>query len=123
MTKLMTNLCTILEFSPSYGIIQELNTFSNWSNQIFERDNDTSQYLDGVNIKSELGYGFGILDETSLLTPFGSINFSEVFNRHYNAGARIKIGSNLRLELIGTQESNSTGISNQKIHLNGTMKW
>ena len=116
-------LGTILEISPSFGNIQELKTSPIWSDQILESVGETSHYLDGVSIKSSLGYGISIADESSLLTPFGSIDFSEISTRQYNFGTRLQIGPILKLELTGTQVTNSAKTTKQKIQFNGTINW
>ena len=116
-------LGTILEISPSFGNIQELKTSPIWSDQILESVGETSHYLDGVSIKSSLGYGISIADESSLLTPFGSIDFSETSTRQYNLGTRLQIGPILKLELTGTQVTDSAKTTKQKIQFNGTINW
>ena len=48
-----------------------------WSSEILNNVNKSGQYFDGLKVKTELSYGVELIDGTSILTPFGSIDFSE----------------------------------------------
>ena len=116
-------LGTIFEISPSYGNMQETNSRSLWSTDILENISDTGQYMDGLHVVSNIGYGIAIFDHSSRLTPFGGIDFAEDSNNKYHIGTRVQLGTDLTFELIGTQEFNSEGSIYQKIQFDGTFNW
>ena len=116
-------LGTLFEISPSYGNIQDLKSSTIWDNNILNNVGETGHYEDGISIKSELAYGLNIIDETSILTPYGKIEFSEISTRQYNLGARIKIGPNLILELSGIRQANPTKVAEQSIQLDSGISW
>ena len=116
-------LGTIMELSPSYGQMQGGNSRSLWSSDILESVSETGQYMDGVHVDTELGYGLSILGDTSRLTPFGGISYSDDADNKYHVGTHLQLGSDLKFELTGTQETETTGILNQKIKLDGAFNW
>ena len=79
--------------------------------------------MDGVHVDTELGYGLSILGDTSRLTPFGSIGYSNDADYKYHLGTRLQLGSNLKFELTGTQETDAEATLNQKIKLDGAFNW
>ena len=83
----------------------------------------TGQYMDGVHVNTEIGYGLRILGDTSRLTPFGGIGYSDDSDYKYHVGTRLQFGSDLRFELTGTQETDTEGTLNQKIKLDGSIIW
>ena len=116
-------LGTIMEISPSYGQMQGGNSRSLWSSDILESVSETGQYMDGVHVDTELGYGLSILGDTSRLTPFGGIGYSDDTNNKYHVGTRLQFGSDLKFELTGTQETDTSGDLNQQIKLDGAFNW
>ena len=116
-------LGTIMEVSPSYGQMQSANNRSLWSSDILESVSETGQYMDGVHVDTELSYGLSILGDTSRLTPFGGIGYSDDTDNKYHVGTRLQLGSDLNFELTGTQETDTEGTLNQKIKLDGTFNW
>ena len=116
-------LGTIFEISPSYGQIHAEKTQSLWSKEILENVSESGQYIDGFQVTTNLGYGIGIFDHTSKLTPFGSVNFAEDSNNKYHLGTRVQLGTNLKFELTGTQEFNSEGSIDRKFQLDGAINW
>ena len=113
----------LIEISSSYGQAQNANVLQLWSSDTLASVNEYDQYLDGYHFKSEVGFGISILDHTSMVTPFGSIKFSEISSSHYNIGTRLQIGRILKLELSGIQEMGFKEITKQKVQLNGTINW
>ena len=116
-------LGTIMEISPSYGQMESSNSRSLWSSDILESVSETGQYMDGTKVDTELSYGLSILDDTSQLTPFGGIGYSDDTNNKYHVGTRLQLGSDLKFELTGTQETDTEGTLNQKIKLDGAFNW
>ena len=117
------NLGTIIEISPSYGQIESSNSRSLWSSEILESVSKPGQYMDGTRVDTELSYGLSILDDTSQLTPFGGIGYSNDAANKYHVGTRLQLGSDLKFELTGTQETDAEGELNQKIKLDGAFNW
>ena len=116
-------LGTIMEVSPSYGQMQGGNSRSLWSSDILESVSETGQYMDGVHVDTELGYGLSILGDTSRLTPFGGIDYSDDADNKYHVGTRLQLGSDLKFELTGTQETDAQGKLNQQFKLDGAFNW
>ena len=116
-------LGTIIEISPSNGQMQGGNSRSLWSSDILESVSESGQYMDGIHVDSELGYGLSILGDTSRLTPFGGIGYSDDADNKYHVGTRLQLGSDLKFELTGTQETDAQGILNQQIKLDGAFNW
>ena len=96
-----------MEISPSYGQMQGDNIRSLWSSDILESVSETGQYMDGVYVDTEIGYGLSILGDTSRLTPFGGIEYSEGSDNKYHVGTRLQFSSDLKFELTGTQETDT----------------
>ena len=116
-------LGTLMEVSQSYGQMQGGNSRSLWSSDILESFSETGLYMDGVHVDTELGYGLSILGDTSRLTPFGGIDYSNDADNKYHVGTRLQLGSDLKFELTGTQETDTEGSLNQKIKLDGALNW
>ena len=57
-------LGTFMEVSPSYGQMQGSTSRSLWSSDILESVSETGQYMDGVHVDTEIGYGLSILGDT-----------------------------------------------------------
>ena len=93
------------------------------SRNIHESVSETGQYMDGVNVDTELSYGLSILGDTSWLTPFGGIGYSDVAANKYHVGTRLQLGSDLKFELTGTLETDASGEFNQEIKLDGGFNW
>ena len=62
-----------------------------------------------LKVDTELSYGLSILDDTSKLTPFGGIGYSDDANNKYHVGTRLQLGSDVKFELTGTQEKDAEG--------------
>ena len=85
-------------------------------NELFQSDQNRK-------LTSEFGYGLGILDNTSRLTPFGGFEYSVDAKNKYHVGTRLQLGSDLKFELTGTQESDVEGAHSQEIKLDGVFNW
>ena len=82
-------------------------TSSLWSRNILESVIEIGHYMDIVHVDTELGYGLNILGDTSRLTPFGGIGYSDDADNKYHVGTRLQLGSDLKFELTGTQETDA----------------
>ena len=49
--------------------------------------------------------------------------YSDDANNKYHVGTRLQLGSDLKFELTGTQETDAQGALNQKIKLDGAFNW
>ena len=116
-------LGTFMEISPSYGQMHRANSRSLWSSDILENVSETGQYLDGVHVDTEIGFGLSILGDTSRLTPFGGISYSNESKNKYHVGTRLQFDSELTFELTGMQETDTEGTQNRKIKLDGAFNW
>ena len=76
-----------------------------------------------IKLTSELGYGLGIFDNTSRLTPFGGFGYSVNAENKFHLGTRLQLGPDLKFELQGRQETDNEGTLNQAIKLDGVINW
>ena len=112
-----------LTISPSWGQSSGSTQLSLWQNNLTV-DNDLDyNYSNGPKVKTELAYGFGILDDTGKLTPFSAIDYSGYNLISYDVGNRITIGTHSNFEIIGTHEVRDQNLTNNKVHLQGTIRW
>ena len=94
-----------------------------WSRDILESVSETAQYMDGVHVDTEFSCGLSILGDTHRLTPFGEIGYSDDADNKYHVGTRLQLGSDLKFELTGTQETDVEGTLYQKFKLDGAFNW
>ena len=62
---------------------------------------DAEPWTPQVHLNAELGYGFGVIGDRGLLTPYGGVSLSGEETRHYRLGGRFEIGSGLGMSLEG----------------------
>ena len=74
-------------------------------------------------LKSEFAYGIDILDDFGKFTPFSAIDYSGNNLISYDVGNRITIGTHSNFEIIGTHEVRDQNLTNNKIQLQGTIRW
>ena len=83
----------------------------------------SNHFIDGNAFSSEIGFGLKIWDGSSLLTPFTGFNISENQGNEYQIGTLMNIGSNVKLNLTGTQYMNATNDITNKVHIEGSINW
>ena len=76
-----------------------------------------------MHVDTEIGFGLSILGDTSRLTPFGGISYSNESKNKYHVGTRLQFDSELTFELTGMQETDTEGTQNRKIKLDGAFTW
>ena len=113
----------LLKSAASWG-----QTVAEIQNSIWSRSNlassiGSNHYADGNTFSSEIGYGLKIWDGRSLLTPFTGFNISQNQGNEYQIGMLMNIGSNVKLNLTGTQYMNATNDITNKMHLEGSINW
>ena len=113
----------LLEISSSYGQMQNANSRLFWNNDILNSVTETGQYIEGINVKAKLSFGMSYLDGTSILTPFGGILYTDISNNKFQFGSQFQLGSNLKFELTGTQETNQKSSTNHMLQLDGIISW
>ena len=117
------SLGTMFEIFPSFGQMNGEGNRSLWSNDILESVSDSGQYMDGGRINTDLSYGFSILGDTSRITPFAGYGYSTDETNRFSLGAKLDLGSDVKFELTGLNETNLEGLDHQKIKLDGTLNW
>ena len=113
----------MFEIFPSFGQMKSEGNHSLWSSDILESVSDSGQYMDGGRINTDLSYGFSILGDTSRITPFAGYGYSTDETNRFSLGAKLDLGSDVKFELTGLNETNLEGLDYQKIKLDGTLNW
>lgn len=54
-----------------------------------------------ARLEATLGYGFGVLADQGVLTPYSGVSLSGDDSRRFSLGGRLEIGSSLNLSLEG----------------------
>ena len=113
----------ILKVIPTWGQTNAAVQNSLWSRNILDANLQSGQYSDGISLNSEIGFGFEILDGESVLTPFGRYGYSNSQGTEYEFGTRMSFGSNVKLDLTGSQNINSTDDITNKVRVEGSLSW
>ena len=112
-----------LTISPSWGQSSDSTQLSLWQNNLTV-DNDLDyHYSNGPKLKTELAYDIDILDDSGKFIPFSAIDYSGNNLISYDVGNRITIGTHSNFEIIGTHEVRDHNLINNRVHLQGTIRW
>ena len=71
--------------------------------------------------KLQIGYDMIIL--TRLKQFSNRSGYSDDANNKYHVGTRLQLGSDLKFELTGMQETDAGGTLNQQLELDGAFNW
>ena len=112
-----------LTISPSWGQSTGQTQLSLWQSNLNRENELFDQYTNGLQINSEYSYGIDLLDGIGVLTPFSAINYSESDLMSFDIGNRIEIGTDSSLAIKGTREIRNNKITNNKVQLQGTVRW
>ena len=113
----------LMEITPAWGQTNANIQNSLWSRNILDANFESGQYTDGTSLNSEIGFGLEILQGNSIITPFGGFDYSDSQGTEYQVGTRMSLGTNAKLNLTGTQSTNSTKIITNKVRLEGSFSW
>ena len=112
-----------LTISPSWGQSTGQTQLSLWQSNLNRESELFDHYTNGLQIHSEYSYGIGFLDGVGILTPFSAINYSASDLMSFDIGNRIEIGTDSSFAIKGTREIRNNNITNNKIQLQGTVRW
>ena len=117
------NIGSQLKISPSWGYSATATQLSLWQSNLTNESNLFNHFSNGLQVKTEFSYGINILDGIGILTPFSAIDYSGSNFITYNIGNQFEIGNNSSFEVIGTHEIRNTNIINNKLQLQGIVRW
>ena len=112
-----------LTISPRWGQSTGQTQLSLWQSNLNRENELFDHYTNGLQINSEYSYGIDLLDGIGVLTPFSAINYSESDLMSFDIGNRIEIGTDSSLAIKGTREIRNNKITNNKVQLQGTVRW
>ncbi len=113
----------LFELETSWGQTETEIQNSIWSGNSLNSYNSGGQYFDGIALDTEIGYGLEIWDRSSLLTPYAGFNISQNQDYEYRIGTLMNIGSNIKWRLTGSQVTNVTAHTVNKVHVEGNLNW
>lgn len=116
------NQAVQLSFASNIGQVTNgnLNTIQDY--QFAGLTDNTSDY-NTPHWKTEVGFGFKIIDQTGILTPFTGIDFSGLSNYDVSMGSRVAIGSNFNFELEGVHKQDIKVGSSNELFLKANTSW
>ena len=82
-------LGTLLEVSSSIGRLIDSTAPALWRSNILDEVSELGQYIEGVGIDTELGYGLEIFEGTGVFTPFSGFDYSNGEVETYHIGASV----------------------------------
>ena len=109
--------------SPKWG--QTLASAQNtlWNSDILTSNNNISQYTDGTQVNTKVGYGFVLGEHSQTLTVYSGYEFDDQTEDELLLGSRVAIGSNFGLDFKGTREISTSKDEVSKFKLKGRLKW
>ena len=117
------NTVSQLSISPSLGQSTGNTQVSLWHSNLNRENELFDHYTNGLQISSEFSYGIGLLGGIGILMPFSAINYSESDIMSFDIGNRIKIGTDSSFAIKGTREVRNNNITNNKVQLQGAVRW
>ena len=81
------------------------------------------QFTTGTQVKSKVGYGFTLGENSRKLTFYSGYLFDDQIEDELLLGSSVLISSNFGLDLEGIREISTTGDEASKLQLNGRLKW
>ncbi len=95
-----------------------------WDHQFLKQNlNNSNNNTDYHQIRSEIGYGFELRDELSVVTPFAAADFSANNYSFFNYGGKFSFATNVDLEAKTTRQLNSDREISQLYSITGTVRW
>ena len=113
----------LVEVNPYWQISNNSDQEEFWNSDLLTTGLENDQNPKSSKIISELGLGFSIADGLGALTPYSGLEVTESDRGKRYVGARVSIGSHLRLEVEGSDINDSSGEGKQNLELNGSFSW
>ena len=111
------DLSAMLEKNRKYG------TRSFWhSGNIFSLIDQRSNDVD-FSVNSTIGYGFNVLDEVAIITPFTNVRLTNENSNQFGVGTRFAVNSDLELEFSVNQKEKSNENYSQNYQFKGKIYW
>ena len=117
------NIGSQIKISPSWGHSATGTQLSLWQSNLTDDSNLFNHFSNGLQVKTEFSYGINLLDGIGIITPFSAIDYSGSNLFTYNIGNQFEIGNNSSFKVIGTHEIRNTNIINNKLQLQGIVRW
>ena len=109
--------------SPRWGRIEDVAINTLWGRDIVYSNNEFGHYSNGIQIFSNLGYGFGIADNSGILTVFSGYEFDDQIEDKVLLGTKVSIGPNFGFDIESTREIQSSDSNNNKFQIKGRLNW
>ena len=88
-----------------------------------EHADNISQHANGIQIESEFGYGFSVLENSGILTLYGGFEVDNQTQDELLIGTKVLFGNNMRFDLQGGQEFGKRELNATKLQLSGRISW
>ena len=103
------------------------NSFSNsesiFNSAIFNKEVDLQQTIASNRVDAELGYGFKILDDVGIVTPYKNINWENNNLQQIQFGSKISIGPDFSFDLVGSRKIVANSDIFHQIEFSGNLRW
>ena len=117
------DLGTTVDITSSWGVAPTHENDSMWERHIFTRNSSTQTENSQTQISTEIGYGFGILDGSGILTPYNKIDWSDTNQQTIEFGSRVAVGAGISFELKGSRENRTNDEIDHQINFSGSFGW
>ena len=97
----------------------EQNSYSN-CNSIEKSSLNSSVFMN--ELTSEFGFIYE-LNDSGTITPYFRVDFTENSKVHSSLGSQLSLSSNLKLNLVSSQATNSVGNLDQSVKFDGSLIW
>ena len=117
------NFGEYVNFSPIWGKAENSVSHADATNNFVSNSIGGTNYIDGFQLDTEIGYGVSIFDGKGKLTPYSEINLSKDNGNKYGLGSRFSLRSNLKLDLAWNSNQTVNSVTEQKINVSGKLNW
>ena len=109
--------------TPTWGEAHQGGVDQLWETGVFDEEDGLESRGAEAQMDTEIGYGFQLLDDTSIITPFSGVNFRQQGQHEYRLGGRFSFGPDLNLTMEGSQRPLFEGDVNRDVSINTNYKW
>ena len=117
------NLGWTLDLLSNWGLKYSVENDSSWRRSLFAQSLRSRQLKAGDYIGSEVGYGFGILDGSGVMTPYSKFNWIDSNQQQLQLGGRISVGSRIGFDLIGSSVFHANKDNEHQVKFSGELEW
>ena len=113
----------MVKFSPAWSKSGTGFNNSVWNNGLEEVKLTSLTNTNGWSIDSELGYGFGNVNDGGLINPYGGLNLSQFGQSEFYMGNRFSKSQAIRFDLKGSFSSIDGNGYENKFLWSGNLSW